>query len=115
MINFKTCYHFPDLIVLGHADLISIDIIDNLKKEYSNLKVAQWFLDPLNIKGPDFEKNKNRILNKNNIIDGNFLTTSPKVLNFLNNTNSYFMPNPCDDSIETLAIIKTIVQMMYFF
>ena len=90
----KTCYHFkPDLLVLGHADLISLDIIDNLKKEYSNLKVAQWFLDPLNIKGPDFEKNKNRILDKIDVIDGNFLTTSPKVLNFLNKTNSFFIPN----------------------
>ncbi len=112
----KTCYHFkPDLIVLGHADLISIDIIDNLKKEYSNLKVAQWFLDPLNIKGPDFEKNKNRILNKIDVIDGNFLTTSPKVLNFLNNTNSYFIPNPCDDSIETLANYKNNCSNDVFF
>ena len=35
----KTCYHFkPDLIVLGHADMISKDILYNLKKDYSNLK-----------------------------------------------------------------------------
>ena len=44
--------------------MISLDIIDNLKSEYSNLKIAQWFLDPLNSKGPDFEKNKKRILDK---------------------------------------------------
>ena len=55
----KTCYHFkPDLIVLGHADMISKDILYNLKKDYSNLKIAQWFLDPLNKNGPDFQKNK---------------------------------------------------------
>ena len=57
----KTCYHFkPDLLVLGHADMVSPDIIDSLKSEYSNLRVAQWFLDPLNSNGPDYEKNKKR-------------------------------------------------------
>ena len=61
----KTCYNYkPDLIVLGHADLISTNILGNLKDEYSNLKVAQWFLDPLNKNGPDFLKNKKRILDK---------------------------------------------------
>ena len=100
----KTCYHFkPDLIVLGHADMVSIDVISSLKKEYSDLKVAQWFLDPLNSKGPDYPKNKRRILDKLDVIDANFLTTSPDVLKFLNNTNSHFIPNPCDDSIETLS------------
>ncbi len=100
----KTCYHFkPDIIVLGHADMISVDVISSLKKEYSDLKVAQWFLDPLNSHGPDYPKNKKRILDKLDVIDANFLTTSPNVLKFLNKTNSYFIPNPCDDSIETLC------------
>ena len=100
----KTCYHFkPDLLVLGHADMISLDIIDSLKSEYSNLKVAQWFLDPLNSNGPDYHKNKKRILDKIDVIDGNFLTTSPDVLKFLSKTNSFFIPNPCDHSIETLS------------
>ncbi len=112
----KTCYHFkPDLIVLGHADLVSLDIIDTLKKEYSNLKVAQWFLDPLNIKGPDFEKNKKRILDKIDVLDGNFLTTSPDVLKFLKNGNSFFIPNPCDDSIETLTNYKNNCSNDVFF
>tara|TARA_B100000674_G_C37909548_1_gene947877 strand:+ start:128 stop:1798 length:1671 start_codon:yes stop_codon:yes gene_type:complete len=100
----KTCYHFkPDLLVLGHADMVSLDIIDSLKSEYANLKIAQWFLDPLNSNGPDYEKNKQRILDKIDVIDGNFLTTSPDVLKFLNKTKSFFIPNPCDDSIETLS------------
>ena len=29
-----------------------------LKSDYSNLKMAQWFLDPLNSNGPDYEKKK---------------------------------------------------------
>ncbi len=100
----KTCYHFkPDLIVLGHADMISKDILYNLKKDYSNLKIAQWFLDPLNKNGPDFQKNKKRILDKSDVIDSNFLTTSPDALSFLSkNKSNYFIPNPSDQSMETL-------------
>ena len=100
----KTCYNYkPDLIVLGHADLISSNILGNLKDEYSNLKVAQWFLDPLNKSGPDFLKNKKRILDKSEFIDGNFLTTSPDVLSFLSQkVKNFFIPNPADYSFETL-------------
>ena len=104
----KTCYHFkPDLIVLGHADMISKDILYNLKKDYSNLKIAQWFLDPLNKNGPDFYKNKKRILDKSDVIDGNFLTTSPEAVSFLSKkTMNYFIPNPSDQSMETLDNFK---------
>ena len=100
----KTCYNFkPDLIVLGHADLISSEMLGELKDEYPFLKIAQWFLDPLNIKGPDFVKNKKRILDKSQFLDANFITTSPDVLNFLpKNTDNFFIPNPTDPSIETL-------------
>ncbi len=104
----KTCYHFkPDLIVLGHADMISKDILYNLKKDYSNLKIAQWFLDPLNKNGPDFQKNKKRILDKSDVIDSNFLTTSPDALTFLSKKRlNYFIPNPSDQSMETLNNFK---------
>jgi len=100
----KTCYNYkPDLIVLGHADLISPNILGNLKDEYTNLKVAQWFLDPLNKNGPDFLKNKKRILDKSAILDANFMTTSPDVLKFLSKkVKNFFIPNPADQSFETL-------------
>ena len=100
----KTCHNFkPDLIVMGHADLISPDILAELKGEYPYLKISQWFLDPLNKNGPDYYKNKNRILDKSEFVDANFITTSPDVLNFLpNNVTNYFIPNPSDVSFETL-------------
>ena len=100
----KTCYNFkPDFIVLGHADLVSPETLSELKDEYPYLKISQWFLDPLNIKGPDFIKNKKRILDKSKFLDANFITTSPDVLKFLpNNVNNFFIPNPTDPSIETL-------------
>mgnify|MGYP001217895307 CR=1 FL=1 len=100
----KTCYNYkPDLVVLGHADLISAKMLGQLKDEYPNLKVAQWFLDPLNKNGPDYDKNKGRILDKSQFIDSNFITTSPDVLNFLpKNEKNFYIPNPSDPSFETL-------------
>jgi len=99
-----TCYNYkPDLIVLGHADLISSEMLGELKDDYPNLKIAQWFLDPLNKFGPDYLKNKNRILDKLKYVDANFLTTSPDVLKFLpKNVKNYYIPNPSDTSFETL-------------
>ena len=99
----KTCYNYkPDLIVLGHADLISKEQISELREDYPNTKFCQWFLDPLNKKGPDFERNKSRILDKIEVVDSTFLTTSPDVLGFLKSKKSFFIPNPADDSFETL-------------
>ena len=99
----KTCYNYkPDLIILGHADLISSEQISELRDDYPNARFGQWFLDPLNKHGPDFERNKSRILDKINVVDTTFLTTSPDVLNFLNNKNSFFIPNPGDKSFEIL-------------
>jgi len=91
----------PDCIVLGHADSVSNETLDNLKTLNKNLKISQWFLDPLGINGPDYEKNLVRINEKKKYLDATFLTTDPKVLN-LNIENSHFIPNPCDQSFETL-------------
>ncbi len=99
----KTCYNYkPDLIILGHADLISSDQIGELKDDYPNVKIGQWFLDPLNKHGPDYERNKSRIMDKINLVDSTFLTTSPSVLGFLRNQKSFFIPNPSDKSFEIL-------------
>ena len=53
-------------------------------KKFSGVKISQWFLDPLIKTGPDFIKNKNRILSKSDIVDTNFVTTSPDQISFLN-------------------------------
>ncbi len=99
----KTCYNYkPDIIMLGHADLISPDQIQELRNDYPNVRIGQWFLDPLNKKGPDFERNKDRILDKIDMVDATFLTTSPSALNFMPKDKCFFIPNPADKSFETL-------------
>ncbi len=113
----KTCYNYkPDLLVLGHADSVSNNMLGELKDDYPNLKVAQWFLDPLNKKGPDYIQNKRRILDKSENVDANFLTTSPEVLDFLKKKErSYFIPNPSDPSFETLNNYKHSCNTDVFF
>jgi len=112
----KTCYNYkPDLIILGHADLISADQISELKEDYPNARFGQWFLDPLNKKGPDFERNKQRILDKIKVVDSSFLTTSPDVLNFLKNEKSFYIPNPSDRSFEILNNFNKSCNVDVFF
>jgi len=100
----NTVYNYkPDLLIFGHADLVKKNTLAYLKENYKSLKIAQWFLDPLVKDGPDYQKNKLRILDKINYTDANFVTTSPDVLNFLpKNKLNLFMPNPTDESFEVL-------------
>ncbi len=94
--NFK-----PNLIVLGHADRVKSETLYDAKKTVPNLKICQWFLDPLSKQGPDYQKNKERLLDKNSICDSTFITTSPDALNF-KIKNPFYMPNPCDKSLDCL-------------
>jgi glycosyltransferase involved in cell wall biosynthesis len=94
-LNFK-----PDLIVLGHADTILKETLIKIK-QIKNVKICQWFLDPLIKKGPDYLNNKKRILKLENHIDSTFLTSDPKALNF-KIKNSFFIPNPSDISFEMI-------------
>ena len=94
--NFK-----PDLVVMGHADRVQRSALERIKSRNKNLKISQWFLDPLSKYGPDHINNKKRILDKIDLVDKTFLTTDPKSLSF-DLPNSHFIPNPCDHSFEIL-------------
>ena len=113
----KTCYNYkPDLIVTGHADLISKEQIQELKEDNPNTKFVQWFLDPLNKKGPDYMRNKERILDKIEVMDATFVTTSPSALDFLpDNNKNFYIPNPSDHSFETLNNFKKSCSVDVFF
>ena len=94
-LNFK-----PDLIVLGHADSLSNETLQKIK-QIKNVKICQWFLDPLIQKGPDYKNNRKRILKLEKYVDASFLTSDPKALNF-KIKNSFFIPNPSDLSFEMI-------------
>jgi len=108
-VNFKA-----DCIVLGHADSVSNETLEFIKNKNKDIKICQWFLDPLGKNGPDYLKNNKRILDKINYMDASFLTTSPSILKKKIN-NSYFIPNPADHSFETLKNYESNCKNDVFF
>ena len=93
----------PDIIILGHADLIHVNTLKTIKLYHPQIKFAQWFLDRMDSK---WDFNKKRFLEKLNLMDANFCTTSPDVLKFNNKKKIYYIPNPVDQSFEKLHNYK---------
>ena len=91
--------YVPDILILGHADLIKIETLEYIKKNYPNIKMCQWFLDRMD---SNWIGNKKRFLDKIDLMDVSFCTTDPKSLNIDNKHKVLFMPNPVDESFEVL-------------
>ncbi len=68
--------YVPDLIILGHADLIDVKTLKLIKQYYPQIKISQWFLDRMD---SSWKINKRRFLNKIEIMDASFCTTNPSV------------------------------------
>ena len=102
-LNFKLIEvisnYVPDVIILGHADLIKIETLEFIKKNYPNIKIVQWFLDRMDSK---WVINRKRFLDKIKIMDASFCTTDPASLIFKQKDNIFYMPNPVDESFEIL-------------
>ena len=95
--------YVPDLIMLGHADLVNIKTLKLIKQYYPQIKISQWFLDRMDSK---WIINKKRFLNKIDIMDASFCTTHPSVLKFDVTKPIYYIPNPVDESFEKLNNFK---------
>ncbi len=91
--------YLPDLIVFGHADLIKIETLNFIKKNYPQIKMCQWFLDRMD---DEWKNNRKRFIDKINLMDVSFCTSDPYSLNFGKKNEIHFMPNPVDESFETL-------------
>ena len=91
--------YVPDILVLGHADLIKSETLYYIKKNYPNIKMCQWFLDRMD---SHWINNKKRFLDKIDLMDISFCTTDPKSLKISNKHKVLFMPNPVDESFEVL-------------
>jgi glycosyltransferase involved in cell wall biosynthesis len=95
--------YVPDIIILGHADLIHKDTLFYIKKNYPKIKMVQWFLDRMD---SQWAVNKKRFLDKIDIMDASFCTTDPESLKFPLKKDIYYMPNPVDVSFEKLHNYK---------
>ena len=94
----------PNLIVFGHADAISNKTLIKIKKFYPNIKFCQWFLDKMDNKS--WSINLDRFIKKIKYVDSSFCTTHPSALKKIKNSNTYFIPNPVDETFENLKLFK---------
>ena len=95
--------YVPDIIILGHADLIKKETLNFIKKNYPNIKIAQWFLDRMDTQ---WLSNKKRFLDKIDMMDASFCTTEPRSLNIPPKYEVHYIPNPVDESFEKLENYK---------
>ena len=91
--------YLPNIIVLGHADLINYETLSFIKENYPKIKISQWFLDRMDA---NWKSNLSRFTDKMDLMDSNFCTTDPKTLKLSKKIPIYYMPNPVDESFEKL-------------
>jgi hypothetical protein len=90
-------HHRPDVLLLGHADVIAPDTVRAIREALPRIRIGQWNVDPL------FEPdNIARIRAKLDVVDASFITTAGAPLDALRagGWRMSFMPNPADASIE---------------
>ena len=95
----KTCDNFrPDLIIIGHCDLITEKTLEEIRRLLPETKIAHWFLDALWI-----PRNIVRLQARMRCTDSIFVTTGgPALKQFCTGKNVVsYMPNPCDPSWES--------------
>jgi len=88
----------PDLLVLGHADVIEPATIAAIRRDHPGLRVLQWNVDPL------FESdNLGRVSRKLDVVDATLVSTAGDALEPLVRPGKSlgFLPNPVDFSVET--------------
>jgi hypothetical protein len=92
----------PDILLLGHSEMVSNDTLRAARAALPEMKIAQWWvdwIDGLRVKQDFF-------IERIDMVDDFFLTTDPQALkDFLPLDKTleriHFMPNMCDASIDT--------------
>tara|TARA_B100000989_G_scaffold191632_1_gene144404 strand:+ start:254 stop:2359 length:2106 start_codon:yes stop_codon:yes gene_type:complete len=98
----------PDLIIFGHSDNITENILYDFKKLNKNIIISQWNEDPFMNNIGDKLDNKDKLKKFLPLVDHSFITTNPSVLNFSkkNNQNIHFFMTPVDKNIECFEVYK---------
>jgi hypothetical protein len=97
-VFLDTCINFsPDLIVIGHADIISNASLEQARVLLPNVKIAQFNVDA--IFNPHTVE---QIAVKAALCDATFVTTGGSVLKKFSHAKGVaaYMPNPVDSSME---------------
>ena len=96
----------PNLIVLGHNNILENKTLSNIKSKY-NSKIILWYEDALGQKGegPNWKNNLNLIENNHHLIDQYYLTTHPdEIKTKIQKKKLNYLPIPVDPNIENLTI-----------
>jgi len=94
----------PDLLVLGHNNILSSNTIQKVKSKFKS-KFALWYEDHLIKGGPNAQNNLNLIEKNEELIDQYFVTTHPDPIKTkIPKKKMNFMPIPADENIENLEI-----------
>ena len=107
IINICNNYR-PDLIILGHNNVLDTNSIESIKTKYKS-KIILWYEDALGHrgKGPNWRENLSLIEKNNLLIDNYFLTTHPsEISTSINKKKMFFLPIPVDENIENLELYK---------
>ena len=105
IINITKNYR-PDLILLGHNNILTGETIEKIKSS-NNTKIALWYEDHLIKGGPSYLNNLNLLEKNRDLIDQYFVTTFPKLINTkISKRKLNYMPIPADRNIENLEIYK---------
>lgn len=96
----EACSNFrPDLLFLGHCELIRNETVIRIREENPNCSIVYRNVDPL----PD-PANRKRIQRRALVVDTIFLTAASPLHGVSSDSRApvYFMPNPVDPAIDTV-------------
>ena len=98
----------PDLVIFGHSNNITENILYDFKKLNKNIIISQWNEDPFISNITDKLNNKNKLKKFLPLVDHSFITTNPSILNFPKkyNQNIHFFMTPVDKNIECFDVYK---------
>ena len=105
IINITENYR-PNLIVLGHNNILENDTLSAIKTKYDS-KIILWYEDALGKRGegPNWRNNLNLIENNNELIDQYYLTTHPdEIKTKIQRKKLNYLPIPVDPNIENFKI-----------
>jgi glycosyltransferase involved in cell wall biosynthesis len=106
----------PNLVLLGHTNSLQVETLKNIKDKFLDTKLAFWYEDSINKKGPDFNKNKIFIEKYKDYIDNFFITTEKNNVDVSIPKNKLnYIPIPCSKFTENLNLSKKTNHMYDIF
>jgi len=89
----------PEMILLGHCDLIRNKTLDEIRKLLPDVRIAYRNVDPLFV-----PHNVEAIHRRKSAVDTIFITTAGKALDPFKDSRAevFYMPNPTDEAVENL-------------